>query len=250
MADRERILKRLKWASLILSVALVATLLPLRALCFAAEIYFTEAEERAVVYGIQVGEMLADLVIVEGISLEATGLNSRAKGMAGWKHKAYGEDHRTAMSGRSYVENLSGQAYAEKFMGSGGNTPGYRTIAAGGPTHAELYDERVATWKERMEEMLSGNNYALNDIILCQPRIGEILGYARTVAGYTMRAEEAAFLEVLLDDEMSKLNTDVDRRLALETEIALNEQLERSDALAAYSLALGSWRSPGDGGGY
>ena len=234
----------------LISVVLITAFLALPDACFAVEIYFKEAEERVIAYGIQIGEMLYDLAVVEGISLLAAGLDSSAKVMAGWKHEAYGDDHKTAMSGRSYVENLSGRGYAARFEGWGGNMPGYRTISAGGPTHAELYDQRVAAWKARMGEMLSGNNYALNDIMLCQPRIGEILGYARTMAGYTGRAEEAAFLEVLLDDELSKLNTDVTRRIALETEIALNEQLERSDEVAAYSLAVGSWNSPANGVGY
>jgi hypothetical protein len=70
------------------------------------------------------------------------------------------------------------------------------------------------------------------------------------VVGYTRRLEEAAFLEVLLNDELSKLNTDVGRRIALETEIELNEQLERSDAVAAYELAVGVWKPQGSGAGY
>jgi hypothetical protein len=69
-------------------------------------------------------------------------------------------------------------------------------------------------------------------------------------SGYTRRAQTAAFMGALLADELTKLNADVDRRLALETEVALNEQLERSDSLAAYVAAVGSWRPPGSGVGY
>ena len=244
MANRNRILKRI-----ILIFAGVLLLSP--APSYGGEVYMLEPEQRAIAYGIQVGEMLADLIIVEGMALEATGMNSRAKNMAAWKHDTYDDDHRTALSGRIYVENLTSKAYAEKYGYSGGaNMPGYRTISAGGAVHAELYEARAAAWKGRIEDILAGNKYAMDDIILRQDGIKSILGDARKVVGYTRRADEAAYLGVLLDDEISKLNTDVGRRLALESEIALNEQLERSDAVAAYELAVGTWKPQGSGAGY
>ena len=253
MAGRHRILRH---NSRILSIALTAVFLLFlspSSPCYAAKLYFPEVKERLVAYGIQIAELGSDLAAVSAWRSAIENMDTQAKDFAKWRHVAYEDDHWTAKNGLEHVKDPRGADYAENFKGGGGYgsvMPGYRTISAGGPTHAKLYEQRVTAWRARIKEMLSGNKYALDDILNCQARIGEIMNEARKVRGYIRRADEAAYLEVLLDDEMSKLNSDVDRRLAMETEIALNEQLERSDAVAAYALAVGSWKPPVNGVNY
>ena len=228
----------------ILSIALLVVLLLLPTSCFAAKAYSPEVEKRLVSYGIQVAELVADLVAVKLWNEQIKELDEEAAKMAKWKHVAYADDHYTAENRLPYVQGtLAGLDYAKELIGKGSygsDMPGYRPITMG--LHSDLYKERVSLWRARMQKMLSDNYSALNDIYYGQARIRNILDDTRNkdTAGYTRRVDEAAFLEALLDDEISKLNADVDRRFALETEIALNEQLERSDDVAAYALAIGA----------
>ena len=253
MAERDRILKQCA----ALCVVAAAMILWRPAPCFAshAELYSENVRQRVIAYGIQIAELGGDNVPLEIWRRATMDMAEDTAELAEWKHEAYADDHFTdTTSGRNAVRSyLTGADYAQRFIG-GGNygaaMPGYRTISADGPAHAELYEQRSALWRERMRKILSDNNYAVTDISNRQAHIERTLDDAREAEGYTRRAQAAAYLQLIISDEVSKLNADVDRRLALEAEIAMNEQLKRSDSVAAYALALGSWRAPEQGRGY
>ena len=258
MAARNKILKW--WITLLVVLAVMVLSLP--APSFAANPdrrhkYHTHAKVRVGAYGAQIVALALDIAPVTRWYRVLDKSVTEAKARADWKHSAYTYDHRIAFPPKILgADGVNANVYANQFKGGGdyaGVMPGYRTIAADGPAHADLYQQRVASWRERMKTMMLGNSRALDDISSSQAKVKVFLDDAQNPNrhdGYIQHIQDAVSLEALLNDELNKLNADVDRRLALDTEIALNEQLEKSDAVAAYALALGSWRATGGGSRY
>ncbi|MDR3280504.1 MAG: hypothetical protein LBT23_08320 [Synergistaceae bacterium] len=217
----------------------------------AEAITFTDAREKVIAYGVQIGLLTADLVLVKEWKDVMEDINNRAIEMSRFKHTNYANDHYVLSSGN--LASIDVKPYIERFRGSGGYDDrfnGYREVNGEGKVHSDIYKERSTTWSARMKNLLDGNRYAVSDVINTQGDTFKMMHISNNVYGYTRQEEAGAQMASYLNRELSKLLVDVDRRLEIEAELAMNEQQKRTDETAAFASMVGVYVAPAVGPGY
>jgi hypothetical protein len=217
----------------------------------AEAITFTAAREKVIAYGVQIGLLTADLALVKKWKGVMEDIDNRAIEMSRFKHTNYANDHYVLSSGN--LVSIDVKPYIERFRGKGGyegRFNGYREVNGTGKVHSDIYKERSASWGARMKNLLDGNRYAVFDVIHTQGDTFKMAHISNNVYGYTRQEEAGAQMASYLNRELSKLLVDVDRRLEVEAELAMNEQQKRTDEVAAFASMVGIYVIPESGADY
>jgi hypothetical protein len=216
----------------------------------AANVAFDDVETRLIAYGIQIGIAAADLAAVELMEGVMKHIDEMFDKWARQKHANYATDHHllspenaTYSDASSYIGGYRGASadISERYAG-------YRDMSA--KPHSEAFGERGGAFRERMKDMLGENNRALRDIMAKQGDINKMILVSKNVYGYTRQLQATAQSANYLNQELTRMQADIDGILGLEAEIALNEQQREADEMAAFEAAVGVWSGVGGGRNY
>jgi hypothetical protein len=131
------------------------------------------------------------------------------------------------------------------------SVPGYRTPQAEQTLHfSELYKDRVGDWQKYALAAIAANYTQTRDAVSVQDTIKSLHDASAAASGYRQLMQSRHQTANFMNQELSKLRTDIQRQIDAETRIALNERQERADAQAAFEQAVSAWKSQTEGKGY
>jgi hypothetical protein len=131
------------------------------------------------------------------------------------------------------------------------SVPGYRTPQEGQTFRfSELYKNRVGQWQTYALAAITANNTQTSDAISVQTTIKSLHDASLAAAGYRQFLQSRHQTANFMNQEISKLRTDIQRQIDAETRIALNERQERADWQAAFEQAVSRSQSQTQGKGY
>ncbi|MDR3281373.1 MAG: hypothetical protein LBT23_12790, partial [Synergistaceae bacterium] len=196
---------------------------------FAADTAFDDIEERLVAYGIQIGLAVADIVAMNLWENTIEDVDELFDKWARQKHANYATDHYLLSPENSTYSDASG--YIIGYLGASEDITeryaGYRDMSS--KLHSEAFSGQSGAFMERMKSMLGDNNRALRDIMSKQGDLNKMLNVSKKVYGYTRQIQATAQSANYLNQELTRLQVDIDGILGLEAEIALNEQQRQAD---------------------
>lgn len=131
------------------------------------------------------------------------------------------------------------------------SNPGYRTPQGGQAIRfSEIYKNRVGDWQTYVLAAIAANKTQADDATSIQTTIKSLHDASLAAKGYRQLIQSRHQTANFMNQEMSKLRTDIQRQIDAETRIALNERQERMDWQAAFEQAVGTWTSQDQGKGY
>jgi len=184
-----------------------------------------------------------------------TSLDERLKDIATRKHLYYAADH------MELDQNISEDvtAYVRRFAGTPDISlvsPGYRIPPGGSLSGVHdgnfsiVYKDRVSLWQTSMKKIIEDNSYAAQDIKSSMDNLPGLKDATEGAYGNLALIQAGARIENLMNAELLKLQVDIERGLETEARFEMNEQQERIDDLAAFSVAVGALSMPETGSGY
>jgi hypothetical protein len=133
--------------------------------------------------------------------------------------------------------------------------PGYRIPAAGETIRfSQIYKDRVGQWMTYALVAVAANNTQTGDAVSVQATIKSLhdasLAAGGSGGGYRQLLQSRHQTANFMNQEISKLRTDIQRQIDAETRIALNERQERTDRQAAFEQAVSRWKDQTQGKEY
>jgi hypothetical protein len=238
-------------ASVVFVAALAAFPTEARA---AVIISVTDVTKRLIGYGAQLVTSAIDLVVVDDMKDLMRDIDVQYDRLARQKHANYETDH--SLLSESNVVHKDASAYINSFRGVSADISSRYPELSPTPalfadkTHPEMYKERAGSFKERMKLAIVGNARAVGDILSGESDVNKMALVSKGAYGYTRQMQASALSANYLNQELTRLQADIDRRITLEAELAMNEQRERTEELAAFGAAVGSWSDPDEGADY
>jgi hypothetical protein len=122
--------------------------------------------------------------------------------------------------------------------------PEYRTPAEGQFIRfSEVYRNRVGNWQTYALAAITANNTQTSDATSTQDTIKSLHDASLAASGYRQFLQSRHQTANFMNQEISKLRTDIQRQIDAETWIAVNERQERSDRRAAFDQAVSRWEN-------
>ncbi|MDR2176328.1 MAG: hypothetical protein LBO82_10400 [Synergistaceae bacterium] len=120
------------------------------------------------------------------------------------------------------------------------SVPRYRTPGEGQTIRfSEVYATRVGEWQNyALLYAITANNTQTSDATSVQTTIKALHDASLAARGYRQLLQSRHQTAIFMDQEISKLRTDIQRQIAVETWIAVNERQERADRQAAFDQAV------------
>jgi hypothetical protein len=174
-------------------------------------------------------------------------LNELMEEMADRKHLYYAMDHRKLQNTVS-VGDAPYMARFAQTVSPESRFPGYRSAPGG--NYAGLYKLRADEWRGYAAEAASGNAYAAADIKNEQTALAALVSATDNAYGNLEQIQAGAQINGFLNEQLTKLQTDLGRRLELKIAIEMNTQQRNADEVSAFASAVGTWSGVGAGGGY
>jgi P-type conjugative transfer protein TrbJ len=123
--------------------------------------------------------------------------------------------------------------------------PGYRDVT-NSPTadidFSQIYKERVAQLDEYAAGVLEANNMEVQNVKDSQSTIKQLNEASKSSVGQMQALQAGNQIATFMAQELAELRIDMARQIDLQTEIALNEQQERTDEEAAFEQAISTWK--------
>jgi hypothetical protein len=189
----------------------------------------------------------ANLATLAERKLAMDKLNEIMEEMAERKHLYYAMDHRklqdtVAVGDASYIARFAQTVPPESRF------PGYRSAPGG--NYAAMYRNRAGEWRTYAADTASGNAYAASDIKNEQTALAALAAATDNAYGNLEQIQAGAQINNFLNEQLSKLQVDLGRRLELKIAIEMNAQQRNADEVSAFASAVGTWSGAGAGGGY
>jgi hypothetical protein len=125
-----------------------------------------------------------------------------------------------------------------------GDIPKYRTPREGQSLNfADIYRDRVGKWQTYALAAIAANNTQTSDATSAQETIKSLHDASLNAGGYRQLMQSRHQTANFMNQELSKLRTDIQRQIDAETWIAANERQERTDRQAAFDQAVSRWAS-------
>jgi hypothetical protein len=205
------------------------------------------ARDQAVAFILQ--EILAAanaLTVTERVTVMEN-LNELMEEMADRKRLYYAMDHRK-LQNTVAVGDAPYMAHFSQTVSPGTRFPGYRSAPGG--NYADMYKRRANEWRDYAADAASGNAYAAADIRDEQTALAALVTATDGAYGNLEQIQAGAQINNFLNEQLSKLQTDLGRRLELKIATEMNAQQRNADEVSAFASAVGTWSGAGAGGGY
>jgi hypothetical protein len=174
-------------------------------------------------------------------------LNELMEEMAERKRLYYAMDHRKLQNTVS-VGDAPYMAHFAETLSIGTRFHGYRSAPGG--NYAEMYKSRADEWRGYAADAASGNGYAAADIKNEQAVLASLAAATDNAYGNLEQIQSGAQINNFLNEQLSKLQVDLGRRLQLKIAVEMNEQQRNADEVSAFGAAVGTWGAASGGDGY
>jgi P-type conjugative transfer protein TrbJ len=228
---------------------------------------YTDLQKRIAVVATMITEETADIVLLTQILDNIEDTIDVTKEKDERDDENYERDHEPLESGETVWEDVSpsirsvyaildasgAMSYAgasdveRKFLEQ---NPEYGAGLSGSADFPERYKARVEIWQEYIKGVLEANGHEAEEIA----ERAEVIAELRNIsygAGYYREAMQAGDqISTFVDQEFTRLRSDIQRHLDAETKYALNEQQERDGEMAAFEGAVRTWKTQSQGRDY
>jgi P-type conjugative transfer protein TrbJ len=114
----------------------------------------------------------------------------------------------------------------------------------------EKYKARVEAWQEYIKGVLEANGHEAEGIAERTDVIAELRDISYGARYYREAMQAGDQISTFVNQEFTRLRSDIQRHLDAETKYALNEQQERDGEMAAFEGAVRTWKTQSLGRNY
>jgi hypothetical protein len=248
---------------LLVALFLESSLLPGRS--FAGD--YTDLEKRITAVSTMIAEETADIALLSLILDKIKGTIAVKEEMDERDDENYEKDHEPLEPGEAVWEDVSpnirsvyailnasgAMSYASasdverRFLEQ---NPEYGAGLPGSADFPEKYKARVEAWQEYIKGVLEANGHEAEGIAERADVIAELRDISYGTGYYREAMQAGDQISTFVNQEFTRLRSDIQRHLDAETKYALNEQQERDGEMAAFEGAVRTWKTQSLGRNY